>query len=70
MTGRLFALAILAGAASVYAAEPTGTITGTVTDPSGAAIPGAKITATASETISVMATVPATRGRAKRWPSR
>ncbi len=37
---------LLSLAVSEYAAEPTGTIAGNVTDPSGAALVGAKITAT------------------------
>jgi hypothetical protein len=35
---------------AAYGADPTGTIAGTVLDPSGAAVPGAKITATALAT--------------------
>src|SRR5215831_10942354 len=35
---------------SLYAADPTGTIAGTVLDPSGAAVPGASITATSLTT--------------------
>src|SRR3954447_8562135 len=46
----LLACLIAAGLCSLYAADPTGTIAGTVTDPSGAVISGAKVTATASST--------------------
>src|SRR5215467_11679956 len=35
---------------AAYGADPAGTIAGTVLDPSGAAVPGAKITATALAT--------------------
>ena len=44
------ALAFLIGAGSLLAQGNLGTITGTVTDPSGAAVPGAAVTATNSAT--------------------
>ena len=34
----------------VYGADPTGTIAGTVLDPSGSAVPGAKVVVTATAT--------------------
>ncbi len=46
MTFRQFACLLLPISYIAFAAEPTGTITGTVTDPSGAAIVGAKLTVT------------------------
>lgn len=46
----LLACVIAAGLCSLYAADPTGTIAGTVSDPSGAVIGGAKVTATSSST--------------------
>src|SRR5947208_11120632 len=39
------ACCLLSIAAVLWAADPTGTITGTVTDPSGAAVVGAKVRA-------------------------
>src|SRR3954462_11077838 len=46
----LLACLLAAGLCSLYAADPTGTIAGTVTDPSGAVIGGAKVKATAPAT--------------------
>ena len=46
----LLACMLAAGLCSLYAADPTGTIAGTVTDPSGAVIAGAKVKATAGST--------------------
>src|SRR5690349_5431183 len=46
----------------LYAADPTGTIAGTVLDPSGAAVPGASITATAATTGFTRTTSSATDG--------
>src|SRR5947207_11095816 len=49
-------------ASSTFAADPTGTIAGTVLDPSGAAVVGAKITATALATGLTRQTVSAVDG--------
>src|SRR6266436_1144628 len=51
MTGkRLFTLLCALSTFSVFGADPAGTIAGTVMDPSGAAVVGAKVTATALAT--------------------
>jgi hypothetical protein len=47
---------------AAHAADPTGTIAGTVLDPSGAVVPGAKITATAPATGLTRATTSAADG--------
>ena len=47
---------------AAYGADPTGTIAGTVLDPSGAAVPGAKITATATALASPATTTSAADG--------
>ncbi|HMB51765.1 MAG TPA: carboxypeptidase regulatory-like domain-containing protein, partial [Thermoanaerobaculia bacterium] len=44
----LLLLALLAAAPFAAAQNPTGTLTGTVTDPSGAALPGVTVTATSA----------------------
>ena len=48
--GGLLLCAFLLVGLAAYGADPTGTIAGAVLDPSGAAVPGAKITAIASAT--------------------
>lgn len=55
-------LAILLGAVSLNAAEPTGTIAGSVTDPSGAVVSGAKVTATSLSTALSRSTTSAVDG--------
>jgi Carboxypeptidase regulatory-like domain len=47
---------------SLYAAEPTGTIAGSVTDPSGAVVSGAKVTATSLSTALSRSTTSAVDG--------
>src|SRR5947207_14205644 len=43
-------LLFIAGVILAFAAEPTGTITGIVTDPNGGSVAGAKVTVTALNT--------------------
>src|SRR6185436_16445830 len=50
MKTRLLAFTVFLAVLSLKAAEPTGAITGSVTDPSGAAVAGAKVTATSLST--------------------
>src|SRR3954470_13944673 len=46
----LIACMIACGLCSLHAADPAGTIAGTVTDPTGAVVAGAKVTATEPST--------------------
>ena len=62
MTIRQIACILLLLSYSAFAAEPTGTITGTVTDPSGASIVGAKLTVTNTGIGLVRETTSATDG--------
>jgi hypothetical protein len=55
-------LAIFAFSASVARADITGSISGVVTDPSGAVVPGAKVTATAMSTNVLATTVTDAKG--------
>src|SRR5437763_9923297 len=62
MKTTLIHFALFVAALSLNAAEPSGTITGSVTDPSGAAVAGAKVTATSLSTALSRSTTTAVDG--------
>src|SRR5436190_19355428 len=47
---RIFVLSLVASCASLFAQQTTATLTGTISDPSGAQLPGANVKATSKTT--------------------